>query len=411
MRLLKWGIAIWAIVMLFKWGGGCLEGCGKHIVTQPFDDVSVAMVDDLLGAATPPVTWSLIKPKLDVHLRTLGKTPVPSDQAVSHAADPKSRGMKSYDSKDYAAAEPALREAIEANPFDVTVSMRLAQVLGEKGMAMQGEEKSGILAEAKRLGARSLGLNPQNPQQWIDFGEVYSSSGEWEKLAACFNLAYFFSAEKDKAGLYAAIKGFSTNQKFPPQLRAIFAASVKAISLNRGETQPKSPKLRKPSPVSPKDGIPSGATSLRGNEAIPGVSGPTPAETGDSSAEGVSSLPSLPTIPGRTPIPFIDPKLKAPRWLLSPAITGENIAGTWEPVPEAVRYFVYLNGVKVLETFETLFRIPFGSLRGTQTFEIRAVNSTGEVGQKSLPGVLEVPGSKEGEGVHTMAPGQDDCRT
>src|SRR5512134_416602 len=73
-----------------------------------------------------------------------------------------------------------------------------------------------------------------------------------------------------------------------------------------------------------------------------------------------------------------------------PMLLGTQVLVMWMPVPNAVKYVVYMNGNKVGESPTNQQILPLPDAAGDYSFQVSAVDATGAEGPKSSPGVIKI---------------------
>ncbi len=83
--------------------------------------------------------------------------------------------------------------------------------------------------------------------------------------------------------------------------------------------------------------------------------------------------------------------LPAPSWMPgSPIMAGSQVILLWMPVPNAVKYNIYLNGKKIGEAMAVQHIIPAPEASGEYAVEIAPVDASGAEGAKSRPGTFKI---------------------
>lgn len=83
--------------------------------------------------------------------------------------------------------------------------------------------------------------------------------------------------------------------------------------------------------------------------------------------------------------------LPAPNWMPgSPIMAGTQVILLWLPIPNAVKYNIYLNGKKIGESPAVQYMMASPTESGEYSILIAAVDAAGAEGAKSAPGVIRI---------------------
>ena len=83
--------------------------------------------------------------------------------------------------------------------------------------------------------------------------------------------------------------------------------------------------------------------------------------------------------------------LPAPNWLPGqPMMAGNQVIAMWIPVPGAVKYIIYLNGIKIMESPANQYIGPAPEAAGDYAYEIAPVDAAGVEGPKSAVGMIRI---------------------
>jgi len=84
-------------------------------------------------------------------------------------------------------------------------------------------------------------------------------------------------------------------------------------------------------------------------------------------------------------------EISAPSWMpSSPIMAGAQVILLWLPVPNAVKYNVYMNGKKAGESVGVQFMMPSPTESGEYSIIVVGVDAAGVEGAKSRPGVIKI---------------------
>jgi len=84
-------------------------------------------------------------------------------------------------------------------------------------------------------------------------------------------------------------------------------------------------------------------------------------------------------------------EMTAPTWMPgSPIMAGAQVILLWLPVPNAVKYNIYVNGKKVGESAAVQYMMASPTESGEHTIQVVGVDAAGAEGAKSTPGIVKI---------------------
>lgn len=106
----------------------------------------------------------------------------------------------------------------------------------------------------------------------------------------------------------------------------------------------------------------------------------------------IALLAALLTLGGAFAVPgAARAALVAPAWMPgSPIMAGSQVVLLWMPVPNAVKYTIYLNGKKVAESAAVQYMMASPTEPGEHSIQVAGVDAAGAEGAKSSPGVIRI---------------------